>query len=162
MNFETSHKNWHVLSMACILTICMLALAGTAAAKPIPITGPTVITNPGQYYIANTVTNSTAPVYIEVQTSGVVIDGKNKVIDGSDDPNSVGVKIVNTAMSIVNVVVKNMVLTDWGTGLLLNDVKDSLIDKVTISSSTGNGILLQNLAEILCRTLSYRITGRAG
>jgi len=66
------------------------------------------------------------------------------VIDGSDDPNSVGVKIVNTAMSIVNVVVKNMILTDWGTGLLLNDVKDSLIDKVTISSCTGNGILLQN------------------
>jgi len=103
-----------------------------------------VITHPGQYYIANTVTNSTAPVYIEVQTSGVVIDGKNKVIDGSDDPNSVGVKIVNTAMSIVNVVVKNMVLTDWGTGLLLNDVKDSLIDKVTVSSCTGNGILVQN------------------
>ncbi len=122
----------------------MLAFAGTAAAKPIPITGPTVITNPGQYYIANTVTNSTAPVYIEVQTSGVVIDGKNKVIDGSDNPNSVGVKIVSTAMSIVNVVVKNMVLTDWGTGLWMTDVKDSLIDKVTVSSCTGNGILLQN------------------
>jgi parallel beta-helix repeat protein len=144
MNSELSCRNEHFLYLACIIALGLLVATGIASAAPIPITGPTVITHPGQYYIASSVTNSTAPVYIEVQTSGVVIDGKNKVIDGSDDPNSIGVKIVNTAMSIVNVVVKNMVLTDWGTGLLMTDVKDSLIDKVTISSCTGNGILVQN------------------
>ncbi|MBP1928874.1 parallel beta-helix repeat protein [Methanolinea mesophila] len=162
MNSDVTHENRHFLYLACVLAICMLALAGTVAAKPIPITGPTVITQPGQYYIANPVTNSTAPVYIEVRTSGVVIDGKNKVIDGSDDPNSVGVKIVNTAMSIVNVVVKNMVLTDWGTGLWLTDVKDSLIDKVTVSSSTANGILLQNSRGITVQNSVVKDNGGCG
>ncbi len=134
--------SFRTLAIAVFL-VTLLLIAG-ASAKPIPITGPTVITSPGQYYIAAGVTNSTAPVYIEVQASNVYIDGKGKVIDGSDSANSIGIKIYNSAMSLVNVVVKNVVLNDWGTGLWLNDVKNSLIDKVTVTSCPGNGVLLQN------------------
>jgi parallel beta-helix repeat protein len=140
----TSRQCASYRTLAIAAFLCMLLLIAGASAKPIPITGPTVITSPGQYYIASSVTNSTDPVYIEVRASNVYIDGRGKVIDGTDADESIGIKIYNSAMSLVNVVVKNVVLNDWSTGMWLTDVKNSLIDKVTVSSSSGNGILLQN------------------
>ncbi len=142
---DTSSRNGtSYRTLAIVAFLCVLLLIAGASAKPIPITGPTVITSPGQYYIASGVTNSTAPIYIEVQASNVYIDGRGKVIDGSDVTDSIGIRVYNSAMSLVNVVVKNVILNDWGTALWMTDVKNSLLDKVTASSSLGTGILLGN------------------
>ena len=49
----------------------------------------------------------------------------------------------NAGMTLFNVVVKNVVTSDWGTGVFMQDVKNSQLEKVTVSSNTGNGISLQ-------------------
>lgn len=132
------------LKIGTIVLIFALLLVGGAGAKPVPITGPVVITEPGQYYLANNIVDSTEPVCILVQTSNVVIDGKGKTIDGTDAPDSIGIYVYNAAMTLVNVVIKNIKVNDWNIGLFLNDVKDSVIDKSTVTNCNLDGFRLFN------------------
>jgi len=132
------------LKAGAIVLVCVLFLVASAGAKPVPITGPVVITEPGQYYLANNILDSTEPVCILVQTSNVVIDGRGKTIDGTDAPDSIGIRVYNAAMTLVNVVIKNIKVNDWNIGILLTDVRDSVIDKATVTSCNLDGVRLFN------------------
>lgn len=132
----------NVWIVACAIVLCGFLLATTATAASTPIYGPTVITQPGTYYLANSIVNSTEPVAILIQCSNVVLDGKAKTIDGTDQVGSVGIKIYNAAMTLVNVVVKNVICMDWESGVVLSDVKNSVFEKITAKSNTYYGVLV--------------------
>jgi len=132
------------LKVVVIVLACALFLVGSAGAKSTPITGPVVITDPGQYHLAIDITDSTEPICILVKTSNVIIDGKGKTIDGTDAPDSIGIWVYNAAMTLVNVVIKNVKVNDWNIGIVLADVRDSVIDKATVTSCNLDGMRLHN------------------
>lgn len=125
-----------------LVILCGLLLMPAATAASTPIYGPTVITEPGSYYLASSIVNSTEPVAILIQCSNVVFDGKAKTIDGTDATDSVGIKVYNAAMTLVNVIVKNVVCSDWGNGVVITDVKNSAFEKITATSNLAYGLLV--------------------
>lgn len=133
-----------IVKLVGIVLVCALFFVGSAGAKSTPITGPVVITDPGQYHLAIDITDSTEPIGILVKTSNVIIDGKGKTIDGIDAPDSYGIRVYNAAMTLVNVVIKNVKVNDWNVGISFNDVKNSIIDKATVTSSVYDGVRLYN------------------
>jgi len=127
--------------IAVLIILASLATTGAVSAAT-PITGPITITVPGDYYLANSIINSTAGIIIAVPN--VVLDGKGKIIDGVDKSGTYGIRVFNSAMTLFNVVIKNVVITDWNDGIWMSDTKNSQIDKVTSSSNLFSGIALQN------------------
>ncbi|MCQ8894811.1 MAG: right-handed parallel beta-helix repeat-containing protein [Methanolinea sp.] len=134
-----SEKLFPVLTIA---LLCAFLLVPGFAGAAIPITGPTVISEPGSYYLATDIRDSPEPVAILIQCSNVVIDGKGKIIDGTDKAESIGIKIYNAAMTLVNVVIRNVVLSDWDSGIFINDVKNSQFEKITSKSNLNHGVLV--------------------
>ena len=145
--------------MAVLIVLVSLATTGAVSAAT-PITGPVVITVPGDYYLANNIIDSAVGIIIAVPN--VVLDGKGKTLDGVDGTSSVGIRIYNAGMTLYNVVVKNVVLTDWGNGVFLTDVKNSQLEKVTASSNTGSGILAQNSIRNTIKTCTVTDNGIVG
>jgi parallel beta-helix repeat protein len=145
--------------MAVLIVLASLVMTGAVSAAT-PITGPTTITVPGDYYLANNIIDSAVGIIIAVPN--VVLDGKGKTLDGVDGASSVGIRIYNAGMTLFNVVVKNVVVTDWGNGVFLTDVKSSQLEKVTASSNTGNGILLQNSLRNTIKTCTATGNGVVG
>jgi|GEM_PF-2454675 len=145
-----------------LVILCGLLLVPVTSAASTPIYGPTVITEPGSYYLASSIVNSTEPVAILIQCSNVVLDGKSKTIDGTDQAESVGIKVYNAAMTLVNVVVKNVICTDWATGVFINDVKNSVFEKITAKSNTEDGILVGHSTDNSFNKLTAIDNGRVG
>lgn len=145
--------------MAVLIVLASLALTGAVSAAT-PITGPVTITVPGDYYLANNIIDSAVGIIIAVPN--VVLDGKGKTLDGVDGASSVGIRIYNAGMTLYNVVVKNVVVTDWGNGVFLTDVKNSQLEKVTATSNTGSGILAQNSIRNTIKTCTLTDNGIAG
>ena len=127
--------------IAVLIILASLATTGAVSAAT-PITGPITITVPGEYYLANNIINSTAGIIIAVPN--VVLDGKGKIIDGVDKSGTYGIRVFNSAMTLFNVVIKNVVITDWNDGIWMSDTKNSQINKVTSGSNLFSGIALQN------------------
>ena len=145
--------------IAVLIVLSSLALTGAVSAAT-PITGPVTITVPGDYYLANNIIDSAVGIIIAVPN--VVLDGKGKTLDGVDGTSSVGIRIYNVGMTLFNVVVKNVVVTDWGNGVFLTDVKTSQLEKVTVSSNTGNGIVTQNSIRNTIKTCTATNNGGVG
>jgi len=126
---KCSSRSLKTGSLCILMLLCVLLLVPGAVTASTPITGPTVITAPGSYYLENDIQNCTEPVAILIQCSNVVLDGKGKTIDGTDKAGSVGIRIYNAAMTLVNVVVRNVICSDWTNGVYLTDVKNSVFEK---------------------------------
>ncbi|MDH7510897.1 MAG: NosD domain-containing protein [Methanolinea sp.] len=131
-----------LLPVLTIALLCLFLLASGPAGAAIPITGPTVITEPGSYYLANDIKDCTEPIAILIQCSNVVLDGKGKTIDGMDKTESYGIQIYNAAMTLVNIIIRNVVLSDWDSGIFINDVKNSRFEKITSKSNLNHGVLV--------------------
>ena len=125
-----------------MVVLASLATMGVVSAASIPITGPTTISVPGNYYLANDIVNSDVPIGITITAPNVVLDGKGKKIDGIDNSGTMGIQVFNAGMTLFNVIIKNVIITDWGTGIRTSDVKNSQIDSVTVKSGVNNGISL--------------------
>ena len=131
-----------------VMIVCILLLAGNAKAAPISgnakvttISSCTVISSPGTYVLNQSITDSTAGVCINITSSDVVFDGAGYTIDGTGS----GYGIYVNVSALTNVTVKNVVLTDWGIGILYNDTLNSSIINTTVNSSTYYGIQLLNI-----------------
>lgn len=125
------------------IVVACFAFAGVVSGASTAITGPTVISVPGNYVLANSIANSTEKICILITVPNVVLDGRGNSIDGVDDADSIGIKAYNSAMTLFNVIITNVKLSDWGTGVHLQNVKNSQIKSVTAANNTGNGIALQ-------------------
>lgn len=89
-------------------------------ADGVPITGCTVITFPGTYYLARSLSGLDCPVAISIRSSDVVIDGRNYSIGGQNLSGTIGIEIrpPDGGTAVTNVRVTNVRLSDWGTGLV--------------------------------------------
>ena len=92
----------------------MFTLSATGPV-PVPTPAPLVITSPGTYSVAADGYDGNATP-IEIRSSNVVLDGGNHTVDGSGRPGSCGIRIAG-AGTLSNVVVRNIRLTNWETGI---------------------------------------------
>ncbi len=103
------------------------------------VTSCTNITQPGYYYLANDIINSTAEVCVLINASDVVLDGRGYTIDGVDDTTNKtkGIYVIETpdVKGHVNVTVKNVTVSDWKYGILLQLSNESAIINVKALSN---------------------------
>ncbi len=106
------------------------------------ITGCRVITKPGTYYVTRDLVNVRCPIAIDVRCSNVAIVGNNHLIDGIDSSSSTGIRVGSTSGGtyLSNVQVRNLRLTDWGTGLSVVRTKSVRITSVQSKSNRYDGI----------------------
>jgi len=131
-----------LLLLAAIVLVLTLAGAPTlaqAVSKPpagdIPITNATVITEPGTYYLAGSLSNLDSPVAISIRCSDVVVDGRHHSIDGRSLAGTIGIEIRSpeNGTAVTNVSVTNARLSNWGTGLTVSSAS---------SETPGTGVQL--------------------
>ncbi|WP_048145000.1 NosD domain-containing protein [Methanosphaerula palustris] len=108
---------------------------------PSVITQPIVITQPGYYVIDTDVHNTTAPIYIDIRTSNVTIEGNGHTIDGVDSDNSFGIRVLGNG-TLTGITIQNITLRDFANGISLYDTTHSRIIWVNSSSNTYNGIMI--------------------
>ncbi len=99
------------------------------------ISSCTNIIYPGYYYLSTDILNSHVKFCINITSSDVVLDGKGNTIDGIDSPGTYGVYVYNPMMTLTNVTVMNLRVTDWEIGIYLGDVDNGTIKNNTFSSN---------------------------
>ena len=131
----------------------------SSAPVPVPTPAPLVIASPGTYsVVADGFDGTVTP--IEIRSSDVVLDGMGHTIDGSGRPGSCGIRITGP---VSNVVVRNVRLVNWETGICADAVTDSAIETSEISHNL-QGIALNDTrgVEVLNNDLSFNdVTGVA-
>ena len=127
-----------------LLALCLLAV-GVQAEPPagaVPITNSTVITAPGTYYLAQSLSDLDSPVAISIRAPDVAFDGQDRLLDGRDLAGSIGIEVrpPDGGPALTNVSVANVRLADWATGL---DASTAGLRLVNVSAeSGGTGFLL--------------------
>ena len=108
--------------------------------KTTPVTGPIVIKEAGVYEIKDDFT--CGKMYaIEIQSSGVTIDGGGHTITGVNNRASCGV-YVNGKNPLQDITIKNLNLKRFGDGIWLYEVRDSMVSGCSISQNDDAGIRL--------------------
>ena len=100
-----------------------------------PVTTCTVINTPGTYVLQNDILDSSANICINISSSDVTFDGNDYTIDGTDTTSTYGIYVYDISKTRQNITIKNVTLTDWGTGLYYKNGDNSTIDRVNVSSS---------------------------
>ena len=105
------------------------------------LTGPSVITAAGYYVLGAGATNTTAPVFLDVRASSVVIDGMGHTIDGVDRGGSYGIRVRGDG-PLEGIVIQNVTVNDFAYGIGLFDVGRSRINRVGSTSNTYDGVMV--------------------
>ena len=131
----------------------------TPTPNPYAITGPTEITSPGTYYLANDIVNRNDAVCIEVTSPGVTIDGRGHRLSGTGTRDDNAGIFVN---NIPDVTVKNLKVSGWGYGIYYYDQGVSLgrVEGCTIENNLFAGVVLYNKVHGVS-VAGNRITGNA-
>ncbi|HOT93886.1 MAG TPA: NosD domain-containing protein [Methanoregulaceae archaeon] len=113
----------------------------TPTQNPFAISGPRVITTPGNYYLTGDLVNRNDVVCIEVKTPGVTIDGRGYRLGGNGQSAATAGIFIN---GIPDVTVKNMKISGWGYGVYYIDPGVGLgrIEGCTIEGNLFAGIVL--------------------
>ena len=96
----------------------------------------TTISTPGQYVLANDITNTGASTCIRITASDVVLDGAGYTIDGIDGAGTRGVHVYEEpteqepGITLTNVTVTNLGVSDWGEGVRFDRVSNGVVDEV--------------------------------
>jgi parallel beta-helix repeat protein len=142
----TTRQRQHLHQLSVLTVVLVLALTGVGAvglsgpvgvASAQPITGCTVITQPGTYELTQNITNGGVNC-IDIETSNVVFDGNGFTIDGTGSSSGVFASI---GSPLTNVTVRNVTLTDWGNGIYYVRISDGAIHDI-IAQNNLNGIHL--------------------
>jgi hypothetical protein len=122
----TQRKLAGVAVAALLLVLAISASTGTATAQG-SVTGCEVIDSPGEYSLENDVSADTETC-IEITSGDVVFDGQGNAVVGVDNASSTGVSAGgDLATAIENVTVRNVEVSDWGTGVSFSFVNESSI-----------------------------------
>jgi len=117
-----------------LLTLSILLLVGAATAPAAAAT----ITSPGVYNLTGDITGY--DTQLRIASSNVVLDGMGHTIAGANADGSYGVEIGSGAEArIANVVVRNMTVRAWDTGIGIQNTDSVLVERVTVEWCT-NGI----------------------
>ncbi|MCZ7395561.1 MAG: right-handed parallel beta-helix repeat-containing protein [Candidatus Methanoperedens sp.] len=140
----------HTLRIASGIMMLALLLLGSAVAVT-EIDSCQTISEPGEYVLNTSILNS-APSCINITSSHVIFDGAGLTIDGTNyltygglvyDSNTYGVHVYNSTMTLTNVTVKNLTVTDWLGGIFYQDSENGSIENNNVSSNF-EGILLNS------------------
>ncbi len=113
---------------------------------PVPTPARLIITSPGTYSVgADGYDGRVTP--IEIRSSNVVLDGGGHTIDGSSQPGTCGVRVIGP---VSNVVVRNVRLINWETGICADAVTGSKIETSVIEHNS-RGIALNNTGDVEVR-----------
>ena len=127
--------------IAGILVIVALLLAQPVTAY-MSITGPTVITSPGQYVLKKNIVTNSVNNTIDIRSSDVLFDGMGHTIDGkngaSELTNDIWVGVSNTFLH--NITVKNVTLKNRSHGIMFRNVTASHVINCVIVQSGQDGI----------------------
>jgi len=115
------------------------ALAGGSASTT-TIDSCTTIEDSGHYRLSADIEDSDAETCIAIAASDVTLDGDGRTIDGVGNDSTVGVA-VETAESLSAVTVRDLTVSDWGTGVRYRDVDDGEITAVD-ATNNSDGLAL--------------------
>lgn len=128
------------IASALLLSLLMIgsvvvAPAGAQGASATEIDACTTITDPGQYVLTADIRDSDAGTCIDVQADDVVIDGAGYTLDGQD---AISDQTGVSAESQSNVVVRNLEVSEWGSGVNYTSVTGGEVSGVTaLSNAVG-------------------------
>ncbi|WP_440951227.1 carbohydrate-binding protein [Methanosphaerula subterraneus] len=132
----------------------------TTAPVPVPTPAHLLITSPGTYSIAaDGYDGNVTP--IEIRSSDVILDGGGHVVDGSSRPGTCGIRIGGDAGPLSNIVVKNVRLTNWETGIRADTITSSVIEASEISHNP-QGIVLDNTQDVQVRNNTITANDNTG
>jgi parallel beta-helix repeat protein len=114
----------------------------------VPITGPTRITEPGEYRLAGSFEDVNETVWLEIVASNVTVDGNGQTLDGRDRTGTHGIRVGN-GTAIENVAIQNMVVTDFAYGISLYNTTKSRVVLVNASSNTYDGIMTSDGSDLV-------------
>jgi parallel beta-helix repeat protein len=129
-----------------LLVLVTLIATPIASAATVQVTGPTVISSPGTYVLAQDIATGQSPA-ISIRCSNVVFDGNGHTIDGVDASSSFGIQVNNGNTPLTGVTVRNVRLTNWYDGLYFKCVNGGRIESVTAASNVRAGISLRSANE---------------
>lgn len=136
-----------------VIVLCVL-VAGPliclpVAAAPVAISGPTVITAPGNYILTRDIVSSSTVRCIEIRAPNVVFDGQGHLISGSGQSGTSGVYVAS-GLSSGPVTIRDVRVKNWDLGITISTTRAS-IERCTATENT-QGITLRFAA-------GTRITG---
>ena len=137
-----SLNNRKDVSRFAIGMIMFIFLAESAGAVTL-INSCTTISSPGEYALNADIIDSTLDPCIRINSSDVIFDGQYHTLDRQRDGFGYGVSVFNPAMTLTNVTVKNLTVTDWWYGLSYRYVQNGVIENINASSNV-NGFTLDN------------------
>ena len=133
-------KNSLILRSGLVALVLIAVIPAVLGATT--ITGPTVISSPGTYVLAKDITGGSSPA-IQVQSSGVTIDGKGHTIRGKDASGSFAILVNKGGKTLTGVTIKNVRVQDWYDGVYFRNVNNGRIESVTSTSNVRAGISLR-------------------
>ena len=107
----------------------------------------TTIASPGVYRLTADIINSSAFHCIIINASDVVFDGQGHTIDGLDTDYLYGVYVHHPSLSLTNVTVKNLRVTDWYYGVYYSATQHSSIENIN-ALSNEYGIYMYDSEEV--------------
>lgn len=123
-------KGINTKSIIC-LTLLAVFISISAVSADTPITGPTTITDSGDYYLANDFTCPSGNAIV-ITSGGVTIDGQGHTIDGLDTgANGISCQLVN------GVTIHNMTIQNFNHGIDLYFADINCYDNILTSNNVG-------------------------
>jgi parallel beta-helix repeat protein len=141
----------HLQRTAVVLTIAFLLAVGAtgAAAAQTDLNDCTAgsILIGGDYEISDRVDTSTSGDCLDVATDNVVIEGNGNIINGTEEPGSVGLRVEPLSNSISNITVRNLTVSNFETGVSVKGSEDVELVGVGVSS-TETSVSVENSTDV--------------
>ncbi len=138
----------HILRTATIIMLMFILLSGSAGAVT-EINSCTTISEPGEYVLNRTIADSGAANCIIITSSDIIFNGSGYTIDGQDAL-GYGVYVYNSTATLANVTVKNLIVTDWGYGIVYKDITNgNVVDNIANSNTGWGGFYLESSKKII-------------
>jgi parallel beta-helix repeat protein len=131
------------------ILVVVLSIVALVLAQPViaytSVTGPTIISSPGQYILENDIINGTINNTIEIRSSDVFFDGMNNTIDGVNG-NVVytnDIWVGSFPLFLNNITIQNITLKNRSHGIFFRNVTNSNAINCIIDQNGQDGIRIE-------------------
>jgi len=121
------------------------ATASSVGAQVTTIDECTEIAAPGTYTLTSDIDNSTADTCFEITSDNVVLDGNGHTISGGEEfTTGVYAHGINASARTNDVTVRDLTVSDWGTGIKFKYFEGGTISNVKVVSNSLLGVNLDD------------------